>query len=360
MNKIFLCLLLMFLSGVTFAQTAEERILYVVDSIPVIENPDEADNVTNEDIDHIEVVTNAARIKAMGYEGKIDKVIFVTTKAYLDRSAEVNLIPTTKTMHKESGRWYLKNAKEPYSGPIIDYFVNGKKQGEGKLKNGIVEGPRTVYYLNGNKRYFYTYTDGIQDGPSEEYFINGKLRQKGSFAKGQETGLWQVFYSTEKLKRQSTVVNGKQDVPKEGKKFFGLLDKAIALMKEDDYSGAIKRLDEAEKINAGYADVYFYRGTAKLNKFDFDNAVADLDKAISIEPLYMEAISNRAFTRLRKYQFKDSRVLSKNIEVTVLAAKDKVPIPKEDLEKICADLNLGYQLGDRKPMIIDAMKTYCK
>jgi tetratricopeptide (TPR) repeat protein len=190
--------------------------------------------------------------------------------------------------------------------------------------------------------------------------MNGKLKQKGSFIDAKETGLWQVFYSTGKIKRQSTVVNGKQDIPKEELKFYTLLDKGKDLMKEGDYKTAIKRLDDAEKLNQSYSDLYFYRGTAKLDNFDFDNAIIDFDKAIEIEPLYMEAISNRAFARLRKYEFKDSRTLSKTKEVTILAAKDKVPIPKDDQDKICADLNLGYQLGDRKPMIIDAIKNYCQ
>ncbi len=119
-------------------------------------------------------------------------------------------------------------------------------------------------------------------------------------------------------------------------------------------------LNEAIKINPYYADTYFYRGTAELDNFDFDNAVIDFDKALELEPMYMEAVSNRAFARLRKFQFKNSRTLSKNSEVTILATKDKVDIPKPELEKICADLNLGYELGDHKAMVTDAIKNYCK
>lgn len=54
------------------------------------------------------------------------------------------------------------------------------------------------------------------------------------------------------------------------------------------------------------------------------------------------ALTNRAFTRIRKYQFASSRTLSKNSEVTVLASKDKVPIPKADQDKICSDLQQGF------------------
>jgi hypothetical protein len=74
----------------------------------------------------------------------------------------------------------------------------------------------------------------------------------------------------------------------------------------------------------------------------------------------MESLSNRAFARLRKYEFKDSRTLSKNSGVTVLAAKDKVEIPQEEKIKICSDLKKGLELGDNKPMILDALKKYCE
>lgn len=100
-----------------------------------------------------------------------------------------------------------------------------------------------------------------------------------------------------------------------------------------------------------YSDAYFHRGTAYFYDFKFDEAIKDYDKAIDREPLYMESLSNRAFARLRKYEFKNSRTLSKNQYVTVLASKEKVEIPKDEQEKICADLNKGHQLGDTKPMI---------
>ena len=146
---------------------------------------------------------------------------------------------------------------------------------------------------------------------------------------------------------------------KDEKKFFDLQGKAQELMQAGDYKSAIKKLDDAEKLNTQYADLYFYRGTAKLDIFDFDNAVTDFDKAIELEPLYMEAIANRAFARIRKYEFKNSRTLSSNSEVTVMATKDKVEIPADEKIKICNDLNKSIELGDNKDMILDAIKNYC-
>ncbi|MEJ5960884.1 tetratricopeptide repeat protein [Pedobacter immunditicola] len=359
-RTLIFCLLISIYSNFTFGQTDQERILYVIDSIPVIETMGEDDELSNDEIDQLEVVTDLSRIKALGYGGKLDKIIYITTKASLLRSAEEKRIPSTKSMTKKDGMWYFNQADTPYTGKFIDYFMNGKKQGEGILVNGKVDGVRTVYYPNGQKRYYYTYKKGITNGDSEEYYMNGQLRQKGSFVEQKESGLWQVYYSTGKLKRESTFVNHKQDLPKEEAKFFNLLQKGQSLMKEGTFENAIKRFDEAVKLNSAYADLYFYRGTAKLNKFEFDNALLDFDKAIELEPLYMEAISNRAFTRLRKFQFKDGRTLSKNSQVTIMAVKGKVPIPKEDLDKICADLHRSYALGDHQAMVIDAIDNYCK
>ena len=38
-------------------------------------------------------------------------------------------------MTKKNGAWFLKDS-EPYTGKFIDYYLNGKKEGEGYLFNG--------------------------------------------------------------------------------------------------------------------------------------------------------------------------------------------------------------------------------
>jgi len=362
MKKIAFIFLFCLVSKFAFSQEAQkqENIMYIIDNVPIIEDPDEkSGTLVNDDIAELTVVTDKEKIKQSGYSS-IDKIIYITTKEYKKRSQEVKDIPTTKLMVKKDGVWFLKNSTVPYTGKFIDYFLNGKEQGDGTLKNGVADGIRTIYYTNGNKRYFYTYKDGIEDGASEEYFSNGKLKQKGSFTSKKQIGVWQRFYSTGILKDQITFVNAKPVFTKDEEKFYNLQDKAAELIKTEDYRSAIKKLDDAEKINNKFSDLYFHRGTAKLNKLDFDNAVLDFDKAINLEPMYMEAISNRAFARIRKYEFKNSRTLSNNSEVTILATQNKVEIPKDELAKICADLQRSYELGDNKSMILDAMKTYCR
>jgi len=361
MMKYFLSLILFLSLFRCFAQDTkkDERILYIIDSVPIINDPDKSlGPLKNEDVDQLEIITNQDKIKTLGYDS-VDKIIFVTTKEFAKRPKEIRMIPTTRAMDRKEGRWYLKNSETPYSGKFIDYFLNGKIQGEGTLKDGVVNGTRTLYYQNGNKEHFRNYVDGIANGYSEEYFQNGKLKQKGSFKDGKDDSLWIDYYSTGIVKRQTNFVNLIPDMSKEEKKFYDLQRKAEELMKDEDFKGAIRKLNEAEKLNSSYSDIYFDRGTAKLNDLDFDNAILDFDKAIELEPLYMKAYCNRAFTRIRKYQFKGSRTLTSTSEVTILAVKDTVDIPADEKAKICSDLNKSIELGGDTDMVLDALKTYC-
>ena len=357
--KYILSLVLSFSILNCFAQDVAKQpaILYIVDSIPIIKDPDKnSGSLTNDDIDHLTVVTDKDKIKAFGYTD-VDKIIYIITKPYAKRSDEIKKIPTTRLMVRKSGVWYFKDA--PYSGRFIDYYINGRINGEGILENGIVNGLRVTYYENGNKKSFRNYIQGVANGESEEYFMTGKLSQKGYYIDGKDNGIWIDYYSTGEVKRQTNFVNLIPQMSKEEKKFYDLFEKAKTLMNQEDYKAAIKKLDEAEKLNNKYADIYFYKGTAKLDNSDFDNALLDFDKAILLEPLYMEALANRAFARLHKYQFKNSRTLLQNSEVTVLASKDKVVIPGDEKVKICGDLNKAVELGGDNDTIADALKTYC-
>lgn len=362
MKKLILFLILLSISFIVKAQdTAKnERILYIVDNVPILHDPGEEDgNLSQDDVDELTVITNKAKIEEMGYHN-VDKILSITTKEYKKRPNELKRIPTTRTMENRDGVWYLINSDKPYSGPFIDYFYSGKKQGEGILEGGKVDGLRTIYREDGSKSFFRNYTNGVANGYSEEYFSNGKLKQKGTFKDGLDDGLWVDYYSTGAIKRQTFFKDTKPQFAKGEEKFYQLNTKGKELMKAEDYKSAIRKFNDAIEINSNYSDTYFYRGTAKLDDFDFDGAIADFDKAIGLEPLYMEAISNRAFARIRKYQFKNSRTLSSTNGVTIMAAKDNVDIPKDEKEKICADLNNSYALGDRKSMIIDAIKQFCQ
>src|SRR5687767_5506886 len=108
--------ILTIISFKTFGQGTEERILYVVDSIAIIEDPEEDEGELIEtDIETLTVVATKADIEKYGYKD-VDKVIFITTKEYAKRPEELRKIPTTKKMERRKGQWYLSESTIPYSG----------------------------------------------------------------------------------------------------------------------------------------------------------------------------------------------------------------------------------------------------
>lgn len=218
-----LILLLLFTASLAQDSSSNEKILYVIDSIPIIDDPDPSlGSLNNNDIANLNVITNKDKIQAIGYKD-IDKVIFVTTKEFEKRSPELRKIPSVELMENKDDVWYLKKSSIPYTGKFVEYYLNGKLKGEGTFKDGKADGLRTAYYLNGNKKYFRNYVNGIAEGYSEEYFQNGKIQQKGTFKKGKDEGLWQDFYSTGEIKRQTTFVNLVPQMTKEEKEFMTCL-----------------------------------------------------------------------------------------------------------------------------------------
>lgn len=382
MKRQIALLYLLFLSILTFGQNQNERILYVVDSISIIEEPKEGfGTLTENEIEKVDVIKDKKIIESKGFKD-LDGIIYVFTKEYAKRPDSLKSIPSTKRMNKKNGSWYLIDT-EPYTGKFIDYYLNGKKEGEGYLFNGKLRGKRLLFYPEGNLSDEVEYENGLQNGIEKRYFKNGTLMQTGEFKNGKEIGIWEMYHPNGQLKQRTNFVNGKMDgesvsyystgeikgknnytngiyqKDKINDKLFELYNQSQELYKQMDYKGAIKKLDAALKIEPNWSDGYFARGTMKLNNFQFEEAKADFDKTIQIEPFFTNAYGNRAFTIIRKYEFGDSRTLSKSKDVQVFATK-KVEIPESEIEKICLDLTKAVELGDTNSMILEAYKKYCK
>ena len=382
MKKILLIISLTLFSILGFSQNPNEKILYVVDSIPIIEEPKEGFGTLTEDIiDNVVVVKDKKKIESSGYK-KLDGIIYVFTKAYVQRPDSIKAIPTTKLMNKNNGAWSLKNSNTTYSGKFIDYFLTGEKEGEGILFNGKLKGKRFLYYLNGNVSDEIEYDNGISNGLEKRFYEDGTLKQKGDFKNGKEIGIWEMYHPNGQLKQRTTFENGQmegasvsyystgeikgENVYKNGvyqkdkvnDKLFKLYNESQELYKQGNNKGAIRKLDTALELDPNWADGYFARGTMKLNNFQFDEALADFDKTLTIEPYFTNAYSNRAFAIIRKYELGSSRTLSKTNDIQVIASK-KTEIPEADLVKICADLNKAVLLGDNHPMVLDALKKHC-
>lgn len=378
---IFLTISLFLFTPRSFGQDKTENIVYVVDKITILQDPEKGNEIVESEIADLNVIKNKDSLKNLGFE-KFDGAIYIYTKEYRKRPEEIKQIPSTKQMERKNGIWYLNN--KIYNGKFIDYYYSGRIQGEGILKNGKLDGLRKMYFQNGNVSVERYYTNSISNGLEKEYYEDGTLKQKGVLISGKEDGIWEIYFPNGQLKRRTNYKNGKFDgesttyystgkilsvelgqngkiIPdKRLEKITQLMQKSNENYKNDDRKAALKFCDKAIELDNEYAEAYFSRGTIKLNEMQFDEAIADLDKALSIEPFMSNAISNRAFARIRKYEFKNSRKLVENSEVSVIAVKEKVEIPQLEKEKICNDLKQAIKLGDKLEMILEAETKYCK
>ncbi|MFD1014869.1 hypothetical protein [Winogradskyella rapida] len=384
MKHRILILLLILLPIIGFSQNTNENVLYVVDSIPIIEEPKEGfDVLTADEIDNVVVVKDKKVMQSSGYKD-LDGIVYVFTKAYVKRPDSIKAIPTTKLMTKTNGTWFLDNNSTPYSGKFIDYYLTGTKQGEGIMFNGKLKGKRQLYYLNGIKSDEIEYANGISNGLEQRFYEDGTLMQQGTFRNGKEIGVWEMYHPNGQLKQQTTFnENGEMDgesvsyystgevkgknVYKNGvyqkdkvnDKLFKLYNQSQELYHQANYKGAIKKLDKALDLDSNWAEGYFARGTMKLNDFQFEEAIKDFNKTLEIEPYFTKAYSNRAFAHIRKQELGNGRTLSESKDLQIMASKD-VEIPQSELDKICADLKKAVALGDDNMMVLEALEKYCK
>lgn len=382
MSKIIIFFIVFSLfSRISFGQNSNDKMIFVVDSITVLNDPEEGNEILQTDIADMKIVKNKDSLKNIGY-AQYDAVTFLFTKEYRKRSDIIKQIPSANQMHRKDGAFYLHDIL--YSGQFIDYYYSGNKQSEGTFLNGKLSRQRKIYYQNGKLQAEKTFKDGLENGIDNFYYLDGSLKEKGEWVNGKEEGIWKTFYpngqvmlrnhykngevydtateyySTGKIKEIVFIKDGKVIPDPRIVKIKQLMIKSNESNKDGDSKSALKYCAKVVEIDSTYAEAYFASGTIKLNDFKFDEAIADFDKALKFEPLMAFALANRAFTRIRKYQFAGSRTLSKNSEVTVFASKGKVPIPEADQDKICSDLKQAVFLGNKSKMITDALSDYCK
>ena len=382
MNKIVFFSFILFLSCLrAAAQGNPEKTMYIVDSIPLINDPEEGNDMIESDLSDLRVIRNKDSLTLLGYS-KFDAAIYLFTKEYRARPDSIKNIPSARQMERRNGTWLFRNA--PYTGKFIDYYYSGKKQGEGTFQNGKLDGPRTTYYQNGKAATERVYSNGIANGLEKEYREDGSLQQKGVFVNGKEDGLWEMYFPNGQVKQRTTFKNGTMDgeattwystgkilsveSAKDGKitpdkrleKIDQVLNKGNVAMKEEDFKAALKSYSKAIELDSTCAEAWFSHGRAYLNDLRFDEAIADFNKALQFEPYYGKALVDRAFARIRKHQFGSGRQLLKNSEVTIMASKDKPDIPENEKALICGDLKQGIFLGEKNKMIMEAFSQFCE
>ena len=152
---------LLFFGKVSLGQNGGERLLYIIDSIPLINDAEDWNPILNEDIADVTVVKNKDILKQMGW-GQLDGITYVFTKAYRLRPDSLKSIPGLKQMHFKNEAWYFKN--EPYTGSYIDYYNSGRILNKGTLTGGKLNGAVTNYFKSGEIKEVTDFKDGKLNG----------------------------------------------------------------------------------------------------------------------------------------------------------------------------------------------------
>lgn len=382
MNRNILLVIVLFsLCTTTFGQAAKSKTMFVVDSIPVIISPERFDEIMLEDIANISIIKNRDSLKILGLS-QFDSVTYIFTKEYRNRPDSIKRIPSLKQMEIIDGVWSLLGI--PYSGKYIDYYINGRKQNEGELVNGKLNGTLFIYFQNGHLLSESHYINGIENGIKSEYYKNGVLRLEREYKEGKYTNYDSyyingqrenycsrnikkkgdtcfTYYSTGKLKSFKIIKNGRvvfNSVNDDINYYELKFNESMSL--KHDIKEAAKYCAKLFKLDSTVSDIYFKRGLVLYWQYRFDEAINEFDKGLKIEPLMSGALAYRGLARLKKYQFLGTEEFTQSHKLGLLYAWVTTPVSNDEQEKVCNDLQLADELGFRGDMIfVKAISFYC-
>jgi hypothetical protein len=344
------------------AQTPNEKMLFVIDSIPLLTDPEEWNRILQEDIADFAVVRDKDSLKLLGWK-QLDGITYIFTKEYRNRPDSIKKIPGLRQMKMLEGLWNLDGS--PYTGKYIDYYNSGRILNEGTLVKGKLHGELTVFFKNGNKKSVSNYKDGILHGIWNDYYVNGALRQTREYAEGKSRMTRRAYfidgkieseirpkkttsydtsfeyYSTGKVKQMRLIRNGVAVPDKKADDIGYYSIKFYQSINEVDIKGANKSFFKLWQIDSTGADLHFKEGLLMMKEFRFNEAIDVFDRALSIEPLMREALAHRALAAIKKHKYPNAKVLPKDYKEGLLTLQDIVSIPDAERERICKDVQLA-------------------
>jgi hypothetical protein len=97
-------------------------------------------------------------------------------------------------LENRRGVYLQRPSFEPYTGPVVAYWENGRLREKGTLVDGRWDGVRESYYALGTLKARETYSNGVLNGPFEAYFKKGAPSDKGTYVNGRLDGPYQSFW----------------------------------------------------------------------------------------------------------------------------------------------------------------------
>ncbi len=356
-----------FLSIVVFffdKSYGQEKIktLYIIDSIPLLSDPEAWDQLLPEDIADTSILDNKDSIQNLGWE-KIDTVVYVFTKAYRSRPDSVKQIPSLKQMLIVNDAWTFHN--EVYTGKYRNYYLDGQLQAEGLLLNGKIDGVVTAYFENGITKSVTVYSLGKRHGEAVSYYKNGtvfrrvtyinnaQIKSDSYFINGQlqdelKTGIASTkdtlirYYSSGKIR--SINIAPRRAFDSESRRidlnFYTTM--FYEHIREKNLKSANKDFFHIKKLDPGSIETIFIEGVLLLNEFRFAKAIEQFNEALKTEPLMKEAFAQRAISRIKLFKYKG--IPLNDIMDAALSVNDLEKMPEDEQAKVCSDIMMADQL----------------
>jgi len=368
-----------------FAQGSNGKILFVIDSIPVLQDPEYWNQLQEDDIAEIIVINDKNELKRLG-RSDLDGITYIFTKSYRNRPDSIKQIPSLKQMKSVDGSWNLNG--HPYTGRYIDYYNNGHIQNEGYLVNGKLNGELTIYYKNGMKQSVSNYQNGITHGFRHQYYKNGALMDSREFIFGKDTCggkhyfiNGQIDYETRCGKKKgydtaysyyssgqikSMLVFGNKEVvrTKKDEKLAYYNTMFLQAINSGDLKKANQHFYQIWLTDSASEETKFKEGWLLLREGRYDEAIRSLDKALAIEPYIREALLFRGIARIKKYRAIPEHSFPNNPFDIPISIEEFQKIPADELEKVCADLSKADQIdpGDLyvTKYVSDAVLKFCR
>lgn len=343
-----------------------ERMLFVVDSVPILKDPESWNPITKEDWADITVIRDKDSIRQLGWED-VDAITYIFTKGYRGRPDSLRVIPSLRELELIDGIWLLDN--KPYTGKYIDYYNSGRIMDEGMLVDGKLNGALTVYYPGGQKKSLAHYKNGVLHGLRNDYYPNGAVMQSWEYWEGKASeahkeyfinGRLQferkpamqtsfdttiAYYSTGAIRKMTLFREGKLVYNKKAEDLRSYSNDFFRGLKDGDLKEANNAFYKIWKIDSASADTYFKAGLLMMKEFRFDEALAEFNKALSVEPLLVDAFVHRALARIKKYKFAALKPVPEKFKEPALVLGDLTAIPYDEQLKVCDDLHQARSQG---------------
>ena len=389
MNKAILFFIsLLFYCIASIAQPSGEKMLFVIDSIPLYDDPEDWNSITNDDIADFTIIRDKDSLKRLGWKD-VDGITYIFTKEYRGRPDSLKRIPSLKQMEMKDGAWHL--ASSPYSGRYIDYYNSGRIQNEGTLVNGKLHGSLIVYFKTGIVKSVSNYRAGMLHGLMKQYYKNGALMFQRELAEGRGKGINEksesyyingqkgyelrqkqatpydtivTFYSTGRIK-EKRVLKGGEPVRRKNENDLAYYSTMFQqALNKGDIKEANKNFYKLWLLDSISPDTRHKEGLLLAREYHFDEAITQFDKVLEIEPLDRNTLLQRGLARIKKYHPSFSKALPKGGKEPPITAEDFRFIPEEEEVKICNDLLLADDLDPSdywvKKAIPEAILAYCR